>query len=288
MNDFFAAILTKLDNSHIISRDIHFYGTILYLILLFIYAVYLFKIKNKFVEANQWDQGIFARSFFLSVLGIIFLIFNFFITKLVLFLSNGQYSVFYQEKGLFAQLGFSMFFISFPFCGLTIINISDFSKKVANGLLIIVSIIVFFSFSLSILSIFGFIEFKLKLAMALLAFLLSISLLTSIYMLYKETKYSFSKINKIRIRILILGLFFIFFDIVFIMIGFYIQVSMPQYFNLWNNIIQPIQRFIFYSISITAMYLSFFFPMWLQQLTGVLPPSFTKLMEKKKLKYSLH
>ena len=106
MNDFFNALITKMSTNQISPSNIHFYGALMYLILLFIYCYFLFKIKIKFEEANQWDQGYFAKSFFLSIFGIILLIFNFFITKMMLFLTNGTFSIFYQEKGLFAQLGF--------------------------------------------------------------------------------------------------------------------------------------------------------------------------------------
>ena len=148
-------------------------------------------------------------------------------------------------------------------------------------MLVLISLIIIISFIISFLSLIDIISFHLKTFMALLAFLLCTSLLTSIFFLSREIKSSFSKINKVRIKILIIGLLFIFFDVISIMIGFVIQIDYPTFFNFWNNILQPVERFLFYSIAIVCLYLSFFFPLWLQERTGVLPGSFVKLLEKR-------
>lgn len=281
MNSWINSIIHQTASNQISPSNIHLYGLLLYVILLIIYSFFIIHIRQNFIEAGHWDKGYFAKSFFMSVLGIYLLIFNFFITKLALFLTDGHYSIFYQEKGIFAEIGFSLFFIFFPYCGLTIISISPTAKKIIKILLVGISAIVIFSFIVSFFALLDLITFHLKLFMALLALLLCISLLSSIYFLAKEIRTSFSKINKVRLEILIIGLLFILFDIFSIMIGFIIQADYPTLFNFWNNILQPVERFIFYTISITCLYLSFFFPLWLQEKTGVLPPSFAKLLAKR-------
>ena len=283
MSSLVSSIIHKTSASQISSSQIHLYGLLLYVFLLIIYGYFLIRIRQNFIHAGHWNQGYFAKSFFMSILGIFLLIFNFFITKLALYLTNGQYSIFYQEKGIFAEFGFSFFFIFFPFCGLTIISISSTAKKITQKLLIIVSSIIIFSFIISFLSLLDVINFHLKIFMALLAFLLCASLLLSIFFLSREIQTSFSKINKVRIEILIVGLVFILLDVASIMIGFIIQADYPFLFNFWNNILQPAERFTFYTISITCLYLSFFFPLWLQERTGVLPPSFSKLIKKREI-----
>ena len=279
--DLLKIIITKIDPNQISTKEIHFYGFLAYFFLLFIYFIFLFKIRNNFVAAGQWNQGLFAKSFFLSIIGLIFLIFNFFITKLYLYLTNGEYSIFYQEKGIFAQLGFTIFFMAFPYCGLIIINISDKAKKITKLLLSVISIIIISSLVISLLSLFKIFSFEQKITMGLLSFFLCLSLFTSISLLINELKTSFSKINKVRIQILIIGLVFILLDVLFIMFGFFIQYYSIDFFSIWNNVIQPIQRFFFYSFSILCLYYGFFFPLWLQEKTGVLPPSFSKLIEKR-------
>lgn len=281
MTSLFNSIIHKTDPNQISSSQVHLYGLLLYLILLIMYGFFLFRIRQNFISAGHWNKGFFAKSFFLSILGISLIIFNFFITKLALFVTNGQYSIFYQDKGIFAEIGFSLFFIFFPYCGLTIINISPSAKKTTKALLVVISLIIGFSFILSFLSLVDIISFHLKTFMALLAFLLCASLLTSIFFLSREVKSSFSKINKVRIEILVIGLIFIFLDIISIMIGFVIQIDYPILFNFWNNLLQPIERFAFYTFAIVCLYLSFFFPLWLQERTGVLPASFVKLLEKR-------
>ncbi len=285
MSTWINSIIHETASNQISPAKIHLYGLFLYLILLIVYSYFIIRIRQNFIEAGHWDKGYFAKSFFMSVLGIYLLIFNFFITKLALFLTNGHYSIFYQEKGIFAEIGFSLFFIFFPFCGLTIISISPRAKKIIKILLISISSIVIFSFIVSFFALLDFITFHLKLFMALLALFLCMSLLSSIFFLFKEIRTSFSKINKVRLEILIIGLIFILLDIFSIMIGFIIQADYPALFNFWNNILQPVERFIFYTISITCLYLSFFFPLWLQEKTGVLPPSFSKLLAKRKSYY---
>lgn len=281
MSSWIDSIIHATETNQISSSQTHLIGLLLYIILLFIYSYFLMHIRQNFINAGHWDKGFFAKSFFLSIFGIYLIIFNFFITKLVLFLTNGHYSIFYQEKGIFAELGFSFFFIFFPYCGLTIINISPRAKKVIKILLVVITVIIFFSFLLSLLALIDLITFQLKLFMGLLAFLLCSSLLITIYFLSREIQSSFSKINRVRIEILIIGLIFILLDVISIMIGFFIQLQYPTLFGFWNDILQPFERFIFYSIAILCLYLSFFFPMWLQEKTGVLPPSFTKLIEKR-------
>ncbi len=282
MTTWIDSIIHKTDVNQIASSQVHLYGLLLYILLLFIYTYFLFRIRQNFIIAGHWNKGFFAKSFFLSVLGIYLLIFNFFITKIALFLTNGQYSIFYQEKGIFAELGFTLFFIFFPYCGLTIINISPSSKRLVKILLLVISTIIVFSFFLSFLSLIDLILFKLKIFMAALAFLLCLSLLSSIFFLSREIQTSFSKINKVRMEILIIGLAFIFLDVISIMIGFIIQVDNPALFNFWNNSLQPLERFIFYTIAVSCLYLSFFFPLWLQEMTGVLPASFVKMLEKRR------
>ena len=144
-----------------------------------------------------------------------------------------------------------------------------------------ISLIIAVSFILSFLSLIDVILFHLKTFMTLLAFLLCVSLLTSIFFLSREVRSSFSKINKVRIEILVIGLLFIFLDVISIMIGFVIQINYPIYFNFWNNLLQPVERFTFYTIAFVCLYLSFFFPLWLQERTGVLPASFVRLLEKR-------
>jgi hypothetical protein len=276
------SIIHETENNQISSSQVHLYGLLLYIILLLIYSYFLIRIRENFISAGHWNQGYFAKSFFLSIVGIYMLIFNFFLTKLVLYLTNGQFSIFYQEKGIFAEFGFTCFFIFFPYCGLTIISISPTAKKVTKILLVLISAIIVFSFILSILALFDLITFQLKIFMGLLSFLLCTTLLFSIFFLTREIQTSFSKINKVRIKILITGLLFILFDVISIMLGFFIQIYFADVFHIWNNVLQPIERFIFYSISISCLYLSFFFPLWLQEKTGVLPPSFAKIIEKRR------
>lgn len=281
MDQWIYSFIHQTASDQISTSQIHLYGLFLYLILLLIYTYFLIRIRQNFIEAGHWDKGYFAKSFFLSVIGIYLLIFNFFITKLALFVTNGHYTIFYQEKGVFAEIGFSFFFIFFPYCGLTIISISPTAKKITKILLIIISTIVIFSSIISLFTLLEIITFQLKLFMALLALLLCLSLLLSIFFLSKEIRTSFSKINKVRLEILIIGLLFILLDVISIMIGFFIQADFPVPFNFWNNVLQPVERFIFYTTAITCLYLSFFFPLWLQEVTGVLPPSFSKLLAKR-------
>ena len=65
------------------------------------------------------------------------------------------------------------------------------------------------------------------------------------------------------------------------MITFLIRDGDPQLFVLWLHYIQPVLRFFTYVITLSAFYLSFFFPLWLQKRTGALPPSFKQMMEKR-------
>ena len=281
MSSWIDSIIHETAPDQISSSQVHLYGLLLYFLLLIIYLYFLIRIRQNFISAGHWNKGFFAKSFFLSIVGIYLIIFNFFITKFALFMTNGQLSIFYQEKGIFAEVGFSLFFIFFPYCGLTIISISPTAKKITKIFLVSISVIIGFSFIVSFFALVDLITFKLKLFMGLLALLLCTSLMLSIYFLTREIRTSFSKINKVRIEILVIGLSFILLDIFSIMIGFFIQYEFPNLFYIWNNVLQPMERFLFYTVAIISFYLSFFFPMWLQEKTGVLPPSFSKLLEKR-------
>ena len=236
-----------------------------------------------FISVGQLDQGFLCKCFFGSVVGLSILIFNFVITHTWLYLTDGTELLMFNEKGMIAGFGFLLFQALFAYASLIIIHLSDSVKRAAKILLWTASGGALVGYLFSLLSILELLPFAFDAATFILvvgALMSGLLSLTTI-LLIRESRNSFSKINKIRLRILVFGIIFFIIDLGSILITFATRSGDPQLFVLWLYFVQPVQRFITFTITFSAFYLSFFFPLWLQKRTGALPPSFEQLMKKR-------
>jgi hypothetical protein len=280
MSNWWEQFLFQMDAEKIVSSEVHALGSVLYFLLGIICIYFLIKIRQGFINAGQWNT-FFGRAYFGSIFGLLILIINFFITKIFLYNTNGHYSLFYQQDGFIANIGFAIFFILLPYCGLVIINIDERIKRIGLILLGVISVITLVALILNISAMIGIIDINRRYTIVILGILLIFILIIMIFTLYYESNRSFSKMNSVRLKILTLGLVFILSDIFGTILNF--VFSQPKLYILWFDILLPIIRITIYTSAFSCFYLSFFFPLWLQKITGTLPPSFKQLMLKRQI-----
>lgn len=278
---FLEVFFRSIEPDHVISTEVHFAGLILYSVLLAIYLVFLYQVRKSFIRSGSWDEGWLGKMFFLSVVGLTLLVLSFVLPKLVFYYSGGTLTFMYQEKGIFAAVGMTLFFIFFPACGLLIVNLSEQRKQLGFTILRSVAVVGVVAVLTTLLGIYQIININLNLSIIVLGVLLFVLLLSTVFILLVESKNSFSKVNQLRLRILTFGLVLFLFDLFSILVNFVTQQVDFNLFLFWYNIIQPVQRLITFTLTISCLYLSFFCPLWLQKRFGVLPPSFSKLVEKR-------
>ena len=277
-------LIDQVESELIVSSDIHLVIATLYFTLFLISIFFAYKIRKGFINSGQWNQGPLGKSFFGSVIGLSIIILNFFLSFLWLYLTDGTEILMFNEKGMVAGIGFLLFLGLFPYASLIIVHMSDSAKKIATILLWGTEIILSLALFISILSIFSIfpLNFDFVVILVLIGMAMIILLIITTILLIRESRTSFSKINKIRLQILVLGILFFIIDLSSIVITFLTRTSDPQLFVLWLHYVQPVLRFGTYTVTLSAFYLSFFFPLWLQKRTGALPPSFEQMMKKRK------
>lgn len=276
-------LIDQIDPEQIIAGTNHLFAAIIYLSLFLISIFFAYKIRKGFISAGQWDQGFLGKGFFGSVVGLSILIFNFVITHTWLYLSDGSELLMFNENGVIAGFGFFLFQGLFAYASLIIIHLSDSVKRAAKILLWTTTGGALIGYLFVILSLLDLLPFAFDAATFILVVggLMSGLLSLTTILLIRESRNSFSKINKIRLQVLVFGIIFFIIDLGSILITFATRSGDPQSFVLWLYFIQPVQRFITFTITFSAFYLSFFFPLWLQKRTGALPPSFEQLMKKR-------
>lgn len=277
-------LIDQIQPDQIITGNIHLIVTTLYFILFLISLFFIYKIREGFISAGQWDQGYLGKGFFGSFIGLSVIILNFVISHFWLYLTDGTEILMFNEKGMVAGIGFLIFMGLFPYASLVIVHVSDSVKKTAKILLWTAEGILSFGLVLVILSILSVLPLDINFVIIILGLIgitMGILVFLTTIILIRESRNSFSKINKIRLRILVFGIIFFVIDLSSTMITFLTRSGDPQLYVLWLYFIQPIQRFITFTVTFSLFYLSFFFPLWLQKRTGALPPSFEELMKKR-------
>lgn len=284
MQELLDPLIDPIEANKIISGDIHFFVATLYFALFLVSLFFAYKIRQGFINSGQWSEGYLGKSFFGSVIGLSVIILNFFFSQLWLYLTDGTEILMFNEKGMVAGIGFLIFLGLFPYASLIIVHMSDSAKKVAKILLWGTEGILSLALFISILSIFDIfpLDFDFIIILELIGGVMVMLLFVTGILLFRESQNSFSKINKIRLQILVLGIVFFIIELSSIVITFLTRTGDPQIFILWNHFIQPILRFGIYTLTFSSFYLSFFFPLWLQKRTGALPPSFEQLMKKRR------
>jgi len=276
-------LIDQIDPEQIIAGPNHLFATTIYLALFLVSIFFAYKIRKGFINAGQWDQGYLGKGFFGSIVGLSILILNFVITHSWLYLSNGTELLMFNEKGMVAGFGFLLFQTLFPYVSLIIIHLSDSVKKTAKILLWTATGGASIGYLLSLLSILNILPFRIDAAIIIVVIgaIMSALLTITTILLIRESRNSFSKMNRIRLQVLVIGIIFFIIDLGSILITFTTRAGDPQLFVLWLYFIQPVQRFITLTITFSLFYLSFFFPIWLQKRIGALPPSFEQLMKKR-------
>lgn len=284
LQDILDPLIDQIDSNQIISANNHIFAVLVYSLLFLISIYFAYRFRKGFIDAGQWDQGYLGKSVFGSIIGLSILISNFFITHIWLYLSNGTEFLMFNEKGMVAAAGFLLFQFLFPYASLIIVHLSDPVKRAARIFLWTATGVASIGFLIALLSVLNILSFEgqIILPLLLIGIIMGVLLTFTIILLFRESNNSFSKINKVRLRILVLGVVFFVIDLGSILITFATRTGDPELFVLWLYFIQPAQRFITLTIIFSLFYLSFFFPLWLQERTGALPPSFEQLMKKRR------
>ena len=265
-------------------------GIIIYFGIFFTGVTIVYSSYRKLNSANvkllRTDYG---AAIILTNLGITLVIFNLLLSNITFFLSKGASTIFYEQKGVLATIGYTIYSLSLPYAVNEIVQTNKLVKKILNRVFFVLMIIFVVVTVIVILSIAKIIDFPATIISSIGIFLITVNIV-SIVVLLREYFITYNKRDKVRIIFLTLGITFFTFDIFFNAID--LVLSFPQYSNLSTikNTIYflflPLERIITYVCGMSFFYACYFFPIWLQDRLNLLPPSFSDLLRKRNKKQS--
>ena len=289
INNIFTYFSPPLDvPQYIYEMDILIYFGIFLTGAVIIFSSYK-KLNSANVKLLRTDYG---AAIILTNLGITLVIFNLLISEIVFFFSKGASTIFYEQKGMFATIGYTLYSVSLPYAINEIVQTSKSVKKILNRAFFVFIILATGITILVILSLAQIINFPLTIILSLGVFLLLVNIV-SIIILIREYFVTYNKPDTVRIIFLTLGILVFTLDIFFNFLDF--ALSFPQYLPLLNGIgnnvstiinniyfiILPLERIITYACGMGFFYVCYFFPIWLQDRLHLLPPSFSELLRKR-------
>ena len=234
-------------------------------------------------------KSILAITLIGNLLGITLIVVNLFLTFLVLLYSHGRYTVLFQYKGWVAVIGYAIFSISLPYLISIIVNPK---KRIKTSLNYIFFILIFIFVILTISVFLNFLDISLipLSLVGIIGFFVIVINLGSISVLYLHAKNLVKKFQKRRIYLLVLAISVFTLDFMFSFLDLLLYIPNYNTFfmpfaniltngnidglkTLFEYTILPITRIFTLLVSILLFYCSYFFPNFVQDLLGFLPPS---------------
>ena len=275
----------QMNPDTLIPNQIHLVTASLYIVLTFVYLIFLYRIRRNFISMGEWNQNLLGKTFFMINVGLMLQVISQIVLRGSLYITDGQYAIFSFTKSFLYPIGATMVFVLFPYCSLMIVNISKGVRKIGIQLIKFLTLIAVAGIFLTLGSSFNYIPEQegAEIATILLSAVV-VALGVIVLLLYRDSRNIPSKINKYRLYILILGLICYLFDFLSQTILIIGELTNNAFITIyWTFTTQAIVGVFIYLAVIYCLYLSFFFPLWLQKRLNVLPPSFTQLMEKRQI-----
>ncbi|MHA1211082.1 MAG: hypothetical protein ACTSSH_01350 [Candidatus Heimdallarchaeota archaeon] len=248
------------------------YGSILLLSIIFQYVVSN-KVRNSKLKTSSFT------SFRMLFIAITFITTSYFSDFIGSFLGG---NILHSNFSVFLSvIGYTMTITALNIFMLNIINFRTRVRKIIKIFAYIEAILLGLVALLYLFASFSDIvpTDLLDYMLIILGLIVVAATVFTIITILVEAKSSANKMIKLRLRMSALGIFGILIDgllnMVYFMLGsFDIEVTNFYHYGM------PSIGFVVYLIAIMAFFYSLFPPLWLQQATGVLPPSFRDLMEK--------
>ncbi|MCF2143090.1 MAG: hypothetical protein K9W42_05265 [Candidatus Heimdallarchaeota archaeon] len=255
-----------------------YYGMIVYIAILTI-AIVIFFVASIRIIINSQKQKSFYSLILIFVAPIVINIaylFDKMEIGIKLFVLSSQESI------IISTVGYSIAAIAINIFILRIINFRENIKRIIVILAILESIVMIgLDIALIIANAMGI---SLDIFNILTAFggLLAIAVISfTIIVLFRESNIIASKMVRLRLRLAAVATLFALIDglanalsIVFDVAGF---LTFKEMYNIYPV---PTIALIGYVIFSLGYYYALFTPFWLQKLTGIIPPSFLKLVQK--------
>ena len=239
------------------------------------------------LKEKQKLKSFFGVSILALNLGIVFVALNILLTDIFFFMTNGYSTILFQEKGVVAAIGYTIYSSSLPYVVTNSVTMNEKVKNILNY--VFISILLIFSgitFSV-ILSLAGIINFPLTIVIVIALFIIIVNIL-SILVLIIESTHTYSNINKTRFYFIILAIGMFTIDFIFNFIDF--LFNYPQYVIIFNPIanlfninpselklifeytVLPFTRIFTFALSLACFYLGLFLPIKLQVRLGLVSP----------------
>ena len=235
------------------------------------------KIRKSNIQSNAFT------SFNLLFIAIIFLAIDYTLVRIGKFL--GGYIMPEDIISLASTISFTLIMFGLNLFLLRLINFREGMRKTIIGITIFEIVAMILLIATFITNIFlPEVATILNMFIAIYGGILDLLILVSIIIMFVEARNAANKMVKLRLSLTgagTIGVLLSSFSTVFSAVLPLIGVS-DQIFYVYDSFVLPFMQFIFLYVFIFGFYHSLFTPMWILKRSGVLPPSFSELMNKQK------
>jgi hypothetical protein len=259
-----------------------------FLIAFIIYAIdiltavfFVAFIRNKVRKSKM--QHLSLRGIIGLFIGVIVMALNGAIIRLSLYLTDGSSSLLYLHRAFIYIIGLGIAIASFHVLILSVVSLPTNMKRIIRYSFIFTTIFSVVGVGFSIAINFGILDENLALLIFLgLTCVAMMSPLLFTILIYIESRRNANVMSRLRLRLMTIGSLAIFLEIFGLAITFVLRYFDVPFLGTYHHIILPILTLIWHGTFMIVFYYSIFTPTWLQRRMGILPPSFSELMKKRK------
>lgn len=269
----------------VLSEEQRLISFVIMMIAFVIVSVQMFYIISKIRNESSTTGSRVQRNYIIMYLGIYLTFMNSVFLRISIFLTDGQYSVFAQEKGVLFFAGTTIFVYGLTQVAFSIIDFRKRTKTIITlifYIFLVIGVVVLFVQSLIILGQEQYVDLVLLLE-TISAALASTVMLIFIVALFFEARSDPSKIEQLRLNLLSIATIFVI--IIFLVIG----VSSPikdagnaELFVTLTTYIIPTTYLFAQPLMFMIFFWSLLTPNWLLIKAGVIQPSFKEFLARKK------